>query len=473
VVSQLTLADRIAACDADPRVQLGLVSNAVCVGADLFFREPFDGNGRNCGSCHPAENNFTIEPAFIATLAASDPLFVAETNPALATLERPDLLRQFGLILENVDGVSDLANRFTMRSVPHTLSLATSVTRPANGPTPPNERTGWSGDGAPNAGELRDFQSGAIFQHYPRTLARVAGSDFRPATDDELDRIVQFMRAVGRTNELDLGQVQLTDAGAENGRVLFLGPIARCNACHNNAGANLAGGNRNFDTGVERIRVAAVESQGIPRDGGFGGAGAASANFDSNGDGILDSFGDGTFNTPPLIEAADTGPFFHTNAFLTIEDSVAFYNTSAFNNSPAAAFGQINLTAQQVAHIGRFLRVLNVAFNAELALRRLAAAATMAGTLGNGGLTIQRKTLELARLEVLDAIEVLEGAAQLHQNARAHLINARNFIEQAVDQNQAGQRLAKITDAQVRVEQARGQLGSGMTFTIGEGTLMF
>ncbi|HKO53269.1 MAG TPA: hypothetical protein VJV79_36415 [Polyangiaceae bacterium] len=32
-----------------------------------------------------------------------------------------------------------------------------------------------------------------------------------------------------------------------------------------------------------------------------------------NGIGFPNGFGNLTFNTPPLIEAADTGPFFHSN----------------------------------------------------------------------------------------------------------------------------------------------------------------
>ncbi len=77
-------------------------------GAELFFEETFRGNGRTCGTCHPASNNFMIDPDFIATLPANDPLFVAEFNPALANLERPQLMRSFGLILENLDGFDDL-----------------------------------------------------------------------------------------------------------------------------------------------------------------------------------------------------------------------------------------------------------------------------------------------------------------------------------------------------------------------------
>jgi hypothetical protein len=37
---------------------------------------------------------------------------------ALAQLEKPQLMRQFGLILENLDGLEDPTNKFVMRSVP-------------------------------------------------------------------------------------------------------------------------------------------------------------------------------------------------------------------------------------------------------------------------------------------------------------------------------------------------------------------
>ena len=53
-------------------------------GRQLFNNETFDGNGRTCATCHPATNNFTLDPAFIAKLPKTDPLFVAETNRDLA-----------------------------------------------------------------------------------------------------------------------------------------------------------------------------------------------------------------------------------------------------------------------------------------------------------------------------------------------------------------------------------------------------
>ncbi|HEY7723716.1 MAG TPA: hypothetical protein VH880_00165, partial [Anaeromyxobacteraceae bacterium] len=78
-------------------------------GRKIFFTETFGGNGRTCGSCHPAGNDFTIDPAFIASLPKDDPLFVAEFTPALArNFENPRLMREFGLILENLDGFDDL-----------------------------------------------------------------------------------------------------------------------------------------------------------------------------------------------------------------------------------------------------------------------------------------------------------------------------------------------------------------------------
>ena len=44
-----------------------------------------------------------------------------------------------------------------------------------------------------------------------------------------------------------------------------------------------------------------------------------------------------TTNTPPLIEAADTPPFFHNNSAATLEDAVAFYTSDTFHNSIAGA----------------------------------------------------------------------------------------------------------------------------------------
>jgi cytochrome c peroxidase len=482
-LSRLTLAEHTDVCEDDPRVLLGLVSLEACVGSELFFREAFGGNGRTCASCHPAANNFTIDVPFIASLPASDPLFIAEQVPALAGLEKPLLMRNFGLILENVDNTSNPTVRFTMRSVPHCFSLGTSITpqgTPTDGTTkPPNERTGWSGDGAPTPGELRDFQTGAVIQHYTQSLNRTAGTDFVLPTSDELDRIRTFIGSIGRTNELVLANLALSDTDADSGRTTFIG--SRCNFCHSNAGATVAGTtNRNFATRVERLRIADLNTQGIPFDGGFGGGDQAFPNFDADGDTVNDSFGNGGFNTPPLIEAADTAPFFHTNAFATLEDAIGFYNTSTFNTSPAGAAGApIAFTSTQIANVGRFLRVLNAAFNIQIAIKRANGVFSIADARHNQFKELQQELAALALAEVDDATEVLSAVSNLNATAQTSLATAHAQLVIASTHSSHTQRKSASQAALTALASANDSLSSSsagitaLSFTMGEGTLLF
>ena len=101
----------------------------VAQGRRLFLDETFNGNGRTCGTCHVESNNFTVDPEHISTLPPSDPLFVAETNPALAALENPDLMRRFGLILVNADGF-DPQRGFVLRAAQNVQALGNSTTAP-------------------------------------------------------------------------------------------------------------------------------------------------------------------------------------------------------------------------------------------------------------------------------------------------------------------------------------------------------
>jgi hypothetical protein len=470
----LSFQDRVAACNADPRVVAGTVSADICIGADLFFRETFNGNGRSCATCHRVDHNMAIDPKFIGQLPSTDKLFVAEQVPALAGLEIPATMRQFGLILENVDGFApDPRTHFVLRSVPHTLSLSTSVQRSPRDPvTPPVERTGWGGDGAPGNGGLRDFQTGAITQHYTASLDRVAGQDFRLATDDELDRIDSFMRALGRSNELDLTTVVMSDAGAEAGRAKFL--ALPCNNCHQNAGANdrIVGGNFNFNTGVESARNAALAA--FPIDGGFG--------TQANPDG---SFGNRTFNVPPLIEAADTGPFFHTattvsgasahntDVATTIEEAIAFYDSPAFNNSPGGRIGAIDITADEIDNLGRFLRGLNATFNAAQAVKRLDAVLAISARFHNSQLEIQRELLRLANVELTDAIRVLAGVPKLNAPSQVAMLTALALVESARLSPSELERKLAVTVARQLVTQASSTVGSNLNYQIGDGTVMF
>jgi cytochrome c553 len=382
-------------------------------GRQVFFNETFNGNGRTCGTCHREEANFSIDPAFIATLPPNDPLFVAEFIPALReNFENPRLMREFGLILENLDGFDDLPNKFVMRGVPHTLALRTSVASP-QGP-----RTGWSGDGAPGDGSLRAFAVGAVIQHFTKTLNRVAGVDFRLPTDEELDAIEAFQLSLGRQQELTL-PLPLKGTVARRGQEIFLdNSLGKCNRCHSNAGAtaNFGGGNignANFNTGVENLpdQPARLTGEKVPRDDGLGAP------------------GDGTFNTPPLVEAADSGPFFHNNAIETIEGAVAFYDGEAFNNSPAGrAVGGIKLDGTQIVAVAAFLRVLNALENIRASRSNL----EVAGRLGSFDSAARATLVDRALIDIGDAIQVLDGGG-LHADAVAHLRKARVASEDARD----------------------------------------
>jgi mono/diheme cytochrome c family protein len=411
----------------------------VARGEVLFFEETFAGNGRTCGTCHPATNNFTIDPAFIAGLPDDDPLFVAEFVPALRrNFENPRLMREFGLILENTNGFADLANDFTMRGVPHVLAQRTSVDSPG-GP-----RTGWSGDGAPGDGSLRAFATGAVVQHFTRTLAREPGVDFRLPTEEELDAIEAFMLSLGRQEDLAL-PIPLRGTVPARGQQIFLDDtLGKCNLCHLDAGANAAPGgqdlgNGNFDTGVELLpdQPLHLADELVPPDDGFG------------------SPGDGTFNTPPLVEAADTGPFFHNNSIETVEGAVAFYNSLAFDSSPAGRFLAANdpddisiqLEPTQVVAVAAFLRVLNALEN----IRE--AEALLDVRLGDAS----RETRGLVRAisETDDGAAVLAGAG-LHPRAVRHLVRARTSMQRAT--RSFFFRHAHLRSAARSLQRARGDL---------------
>ena len=433
----------LGSCAKPPLPPASPQDELIARGRDLFFKETFGGNGRTCGTCHPAQNNFTIDPAYIATLPPNDPLFVAEFVPALRTgFENPRLMREFGLIRENLDGFSDLERKFVMRGVPHVLSMRVSVDSPA-GP-----RTGWSGDGAPGDGSLRSFATGAVIQHFTKTLNRVPGVDFRLPTDAELDALEAFQLSLGRQSDLQL-PLPLKGTLAKRGQEIFLdNSLGKCNLCHSNAGANARVGsanlgNANFNTGVEALpdQPARLTGELVPEDDGLG------------------TPGDKTFNTPPLVESADTAPFFHNNSVSTLEAAVGFYDGDSFNESPAGKFLKsidpnkkgIELDTTQIQAIVAFLRVLNAVENirqaallldetlmrppprretpAELlkqARALLEGALRVLGQGGNAG-----PTERAASVQVREALRLVARAAEYSEPPRAVIDEALAVVKRA------------------------------------------
>jgi cytochrome c peroxidase len=401
-------------------------------GFSVFFSETFAGNGRTCGSCHRAENNFTIDPAFVATLSAKDPLLAAgrkvpglEGNQANNPLK---LMRDKGLILENLDGPAPTGHVF--RSVQHTLGLAATTTRARvsilDGQTvdgPPDERTGWSGDGSPGRGTLHDFAVGAISQHLTNDVARRSGVDFRLPTQAELDALEAFQLSLGRSKEIDVRSLTFREQAAEHGKTLF-NTQGLCFVCHNNGGARSQGpaifNNVNLDQGVERRPE--TFALGLPPDAGFGKA----PKFDANG--TFRGFGTGEFNVQTLIEAADTAPFFHNNSAATLEDAVRHYTTDAFDPVLAgfSAETRPTLDEQQVQDVAAFLRVLNAAENVRQVRQRLEYVRDHRSPRNDA-------LLKLALADVQDALEVLaQPKRQLAKDAQHALKTLEQLVRQLI-----------------------------------------
>ena len=402
----------------------------VAKGEEIFFNETFAGNGRTCSTCHRPEDNWRITPAFIATLPDDDPLFVHEFMPEFKeNFEKADLLRAWGLILSNPNGFGDLENDYVMRTVNSLRSVRTSVEgMPLEGAENQLDfmepLTGWAGDGAPGDGSLRSFAFGAVLQHMPRTLGRKPGVDFRLPTDEELDALEAFMLTLGRQEELSL-PLPLKGDLALRGQELFIdrdNKNGRCNVCHINAGAsslqasvlpegrivNL--GSIVHATGEEFAPGKPTEL--IPLD-----------------DGYKDTH---QFNTPPVVEAADAGPLFHSGFVKSVEEAVDIYNLDTFKNSVvgvalAKRLGtETNLSASEVIAIGAFLRVINALDNIRETTELLESSLEK-GLLENAR---ARELIRRAAYETEDAIIVLDGV-NLHPVAVGRLRRAEELIHSA------------------------------------------
>jgi hypothetical protein len=367
-----------------------------------------------------------------------------------------------------------------MRGVPHTLALLQNTLTPVPAvpgatplpdgsipaqdgtSTPPNERTGWGGDGAPGTGTLREFIIGAIVQHYPKTLNRQAPGDFRLPTTGELDDLEAFQKSLGRRQDLDLAAMQpkfkneVVRKGVEifnNGGSVLGGSdvgAGKCFFCHLNAGASdffFPGANANFNTNVEGLPAQPADlvqpAQLNPQDGGFGRTGVSPTG----------GHGNGSFNTPVLVEAADTGPFFHNNSIETIEGAVDFYNSNAFNQAPGfgSLIGGIRLEATEVVAVAAMLRVINVLEN-ERSARDLINRIKIA-TNDN-----QIDTLaDLAISEIDDAIEVLVGGG-LHRKAQKDFNRARRNVRMAADAATSSEKINEANQALNNLTQARNDI---------------
>ena len=427
-------------------------ADLVALGEDIFFNETFGGNGRTCVTCHRPEDNWRITPAFIATLPDDDPLFIHEFAPEFRdNFEKADLLREWGLVLMNPDGFGDLENDFVMRTVNSLRSVRTSVEgMPHAGMENQLDfmepLTGWAGDGAPGDGSLRSFAIGAIIQHMPRTLAREPGVDFRLPTDEELDALEAFMLSLGRQEELSL-PLPLKGDLALRGQELFIdrdNSNGRCNVCHINAGAS------SLQASVlPQGRVVNLGS--IVHATGEEFAPGKPTELIPLDDGYKDTH---QFNTPPVVEAADAGPLFHSGFVKSVEEAVDIYNLDTFRNSGVGIaltkrFGtETNLSASEVLAIGAFLRVIN-------ALENIRETTELLESSLEKGFFERERARELIRraaYETEDAIIVLDGV-NLHPTAVGSLRRAEEIIHSARKATFARSDLTR--DALLELQRAR------------------
>ena len=256
----------------------------------------------------------SITAGSLGAIVGSPTLGLEEPKRMRTSADTVNFPQGRGLILENIDGFPPTAPVF--RKSPHLLNLSQRIAF-----------FGLSG----NVFDLQTFATGAVTQHFPRTLARNSGGsnpDFRLPTSDELAAMEAFMRshefpAGTDPNKFNLNNFIVT-AAQQRGFAAFNG-AAKCAECHQ--GTVLAAGS--FDTGVVNQVINSGGLDNLPCEPSVGAP-----------------CGSRSFLTRQLFNIANLGPFFHDSSAATLKDVLAFYNSSAFNTSPGELFsGPINTVA--------------------------------------------------------------------------------------------------------------------------------
>ena len=358
-------------------------------GFRVFTEETFFGNGRTCATCHIPSEGYNIFPSDIKKLDKNEQAIVFASS--VPGLENIDLVKTRALFdisggpaplcpatspdcFGDGDGHSGPIFRGSMAL--QALDLTTKVVD-ENGDVNPDfhgtpllppecstgverelPQTGWSGDGSPGTpkclenhghfdpaadGSVRAFATGAIAQHFTRSLNRIPGVDFRRATDAELDALEAFQRWLGRrpltaeenaaqgtvnASEFNILQLDFKDPRVAKGRDHFASSNgARCNTCHVNGGA-LGGGAGENNNAITNVGLAGddigVPLVGFPLPDDEGTIATAFAGGDT---GTLF----GAFNILSIIEAPLKKAWFHNHKVVgDFEKAIAHYGSEDF-----------------------------------------------------------------------------------------------------------------------------------------------
>jgi cytochrome c peroxidase len=266
-----------------------------------------------------------------------------------------------------------------------------------------------------------------------------------------LDALVAYQLSLGRQEDFNLPALELNSTLARNGKTLFLdsGNLLEpghknCNGCHFNGGGtagmsfnpqtpgfpDIDGSPRGFNigAGTNTNEIPLALALSLPRDGGFGEILTVFGSF-GNTDDLPPPFGHlefEEFNSPPVVESADTGPFFHNHTVGDLESAIAFYGTPAFQTTLQNVAIPVNISADpndpEVLAIAAFLRVLNALENIRSSINVAERGRTMTRVAD------LHDSARLSLAETVDALEVLsEGALSTNSEPaiRSALIELR------------------------------------------------
>ena len=273
---------------------------------------PLSGTVSDSNAC--SATVMSVTAGSLGAIAGSSVLGLEDPKRMRTSADTTNFPQGRGLILENIDGFPPTPNVF--RKSPHLLNM--------------NQRFGGFGLSG-NFASLQTFATGAVTQHFPRTLARNSSGpapDFRLPTPDELADMEAFMRSLDfpagtDPNKFNLNNFLVTDA-QKRGFNAFIGQ-AKCSFCHT---GQVLSDFVPFNTGVVNQTINSAGVDNLPCE-------------------PSSPCGSRAFSVRQLFNIANLGPFFHDGSAATLKDVLAFYNSSNFANSPGSTgfSGPINTNA--------------------------------------------------------------------------------------------------------------------------------
>ena len=123
--------------------------------------------------------------------------------------------------------------------------------------------------------------------------------------------------------------------------------------------------------------------------------------------------------------------------------------------------------------MGRFLRGLNAVFNAAIAIKRIDAELAIIPQFHSTQLALQAELIRLANIEVGDAIRVLSELPGLNVSSLSSFQQASTQLSIALLPPGEAARVTALNNARQLLTQGSAAVGTNLTITIGEGSVMF